>query len=217
MDLSTLKAKAQAPQSTGAQAGGGSFVVDITQVNFQQVLGESVRYPVVVEFWSPRAEGTAELSRTLADLANSSGGRFLLGRVDVDTEGQIAQALGVQAVPTVVAVLGGQLAPLFQGAQPADQVRAVIDQVLQTAVANGIVGTAPSQGAEAESDEGAEPRPIHVSRPPTLPWPPVTTPPPRPSTPSCWPRPRTIPRPGQVRPRSACSPARSAPASIRRR
>ncbi|WP_133754095.1 tetratricopeptide repeat protein [Naumannella halotolerans] len=157
MDLSALKAKAQAPQSTGAQAGGGSFVVDITQVNFQQVLGESVRYPVVVEFWSPRAEGTAELSRTLADLANSSGGRFLLGRVDVDTEGQIAQALGVQAVPTVVAVLGGQLAPLFQGAQPADQVRAVIDQVLQTAVANGIVGTAPSQGAEAESDEGAEP------------------------------------------------------------
>lgn len=161
MDLSALKAKAQAgAQGGGAPGGAGNYVVEISQANLQQVLGESVKYPVIVEFWSPRAQGADELSATLSGLASSSGGRFLLGRIDVDAQPEIAQALGVQSVPTVLALLGGQVAPLFQGTQPPEQVRAIVDQVLQAAVANGIVGTAPSQGgapAGAAGEDAPEP------------------------------------------------------------
>ena len=56
---------------------------------------------------------------------------------------QVAQAFQAQSVPTVVAVLAGQPLPLFQGAYPGDQVRAVLDQVLAAAEANGITGASP--------------------------------------------------------------------------
>ena len=67
-------------------------------------------------------------------------GRWLLARIDAEANPQIAQAFQAQSVPTVVAVLAGQPLPLFQGAYPRDQVRAVLDQVLAAAEANGITG-----------------------------------------------------------------------------
>ena len=48
----------------------------------------------------------------LTDIANASAGRFLLGRIDIDASPRIAQALQVQAVPIVMAVIAGQFAPL---------------------------------------------------------------------------------------------------------
>jgi putative thioredoxin len=80
----------------------------------------------------------------------------------VDTAPAIVQALGLQAVPTVIALLNGQLAPLFQGVLPKDQVQAAIDQLLQAAVANGMVGRAepvgPESPATAEPEPEADPR-----------------------------------------------------------
>ncbi len=66
-------------------------------------------------------------------------------------------------MPTVVAVLAGQPLPLFQGAYPRDQVRAVLDQVLAAAEANGITGrVAPAgRGAEPEPEPEPELPPLH--------------------------------------------------------
>lgn len=165
MDLSALKAKANAPKppAGGRQggSGGGSYVTEVTGVpEFEALLQKSQQYPIIVEFHSPRAQGGDQLTATLTKLANEARGKYLLARVDCDAHAEIAQALGVQGVPTVVAVIGGQLAPLFQGVQPEQQVRGVIDQLMQAAVSNGIVGTAdPVGGAPAEdgADE-ADPR-----------------------------------------------------------
>ena len=159
VDLSALKQKAQ--QAAGpAQSEGGSYVVEVTEQTFEaETIRRSVKHPVVVELYSPRVPTGKELSDTLAEIANSSGGKFLLARLNVDTAPGIVQALGLQAVPTVIALIGGQVAPLFQGVLPADQVRAAIDQLLKAAVANGIVGRADPAGgpppAEPEEDEPA--------------------------------------------------------------
>jgi putative thioredoxin len=80
-----------------------------------------------------------------------------LARLNVDAAPGIVQALGVQAVPTVIALINGQLAPLFQGVLPKDQVQAAIDQLIKAAVANGIVGRAQPVGSESSPD--AEPEP----------------------------------------------------------
>src|SRR4029453_673261 len=69
----------------------------------------------------------------------------------------IVQALGLQAVPTVIALINGQLAPLFQGVLAKDQVQAAIDQVLKAAVANGMVGRAEPAGSESAAAAGPEP------------------------------------------------------------
>jgi putative thioredoxin len=134
MDLSGLAAAAKTPA-------GASYVVEADEASFENVLNLSMRHVVVVEFYSPRANARP-LSDDLAALANAAGGRWLLVRVNVDAAPRIAQALGIQAVPMVVGALAGQLMPLFQGTRDRTEASTLIDQLLQAAVANGIVGKA---------------------------------------------------------------------------
>lgn len=156
VDLSALKQKAQ-QQSAAPAAGapsGGSYVVEVTEQTFEaETIRRSVKHPVVVELYSPRVATGAQLSDALIDIANSSGGRFLLARLNVDTAPGIVQALGLQAVPTVIALVNGQVAPLFQGVLPREQAQAAIDQLLKAAVANGIVGRAEPVGSAAATDD----------------------------------------------------------------
>jgi putative thioredoxin len=158
VDLSALKQKAQQSAGPAASSQGGSYVVEVTEQTFEaETIRRSVKHPVVVELYSPRVASGQQLSDTLADIANSSGGKFLLARLNVDTAPGIVQALGLQAVPTVIALIGGQVAPLFQGVLPADQVGAAIDQLLKAAVANGIVGRADPADGPVDADSDDEP------------------------------------------------------------
>ncbi|MCW3157554.1 tetratricopeptide repeat protein [Micropruina sonneratiae] len=153
MDLSGIAAAAKAPPVPP----GASFVIDVDEQNFEAVMQLSTRHPVVVELYSPRANAQA-LSDDLIALANAAGGAYLLARVNVDAAGQIAQALGIQAVPTVIGVVAGQLAPLFQGTRSKAEAESVIGQLLQVAASNGLVGRAePVAGGAGETDE-ADPR-----------------------------------------------------------
>ncbi|MBK8445820.1 MAG: tetratricopeptide repeat protein [Micropruina sp.] len=149
MDLSGIAAAAKAPPVPP----GASFVIDVDEGNFESVMQLSARHPIVVELYSPRADAQA-LSDDLIALANAAAGAYLLARVNVDVAGGIAQAFGVQAVPTVIGVVAGQLAPLFQGTKSKDEADAVIGQLLQVAATNGLTGRAePVAGGAGESDE----------------------------------------------------------------
>jgi len=154
LDLSALT------QQAGRPAGGSaaSYLVEVTEANFNDIVTKSLQYAVVLEFTTRRVPQAAQLSQMLEQLATEAGGKFLLGRIDADAQPQLPQALGVQGVPMVVGIVGGQLVPLFQGVLPKDQAKAYLDQLLQAAVANGIVGTAPPvSGAVAADDEEGEP------------------------------------------------------------
>ncbi len=156
IDLSQLAQKAkQPPASVPASSGpssGASYVIQVTEETFEaETIRRSVKHPVVVELYSPRVSTGQQLSDALIEIANASGGKFLLARLNVDTAPGIVQALGLQAVPTVIALIGGQAAPLFQGVLPKDQVQAAIDQLLTAAVANGLVGRAEPVGGEPEA------------------------------------------------------------------
>jgi putative thioredoxin len=165
VDLSQLTQRAQqsaSGSSLGARTAGASYVVDVTEQTFEaETIRKSVKYPVVVELYSPRVATGQQLSDALIEIANASDGKFLLARLNVDTAPGIVQALGLQAVPTVIALINGQLAPLFQGVLPKDQVQAAIDQLLKAAVANGMVGRAEPAGSEQaapEPEPEADPR-----------------------------------------------------------
>jgi putative thioredoxin len=165
VDLSQLaqRAKQSAPAPPlGPRAAGGSYVIEVTEQTFEaETIRKSVKYPVIVEFYSPRVATGQQLSDALIEIANASDGKFLLARLNVDAAPGIVQALGLQAVPTVIALLNGQLAPLFQGVLPKDQVQAAIDQLLKAAVTNGMVGRAQPVGSEqpmAEPEPEADPR-----------------------------------------------------------
>lgn len=151
VDLSAL-ANASAPTASGG------FVTSVSEADFESVANLSLQHPVILEFHSPRDPAGQNVSAALADLVNAAGGRYLLARVDVEAEPRLAQALGVQAVPTVVALIGGQMAPLFQGTRSQEEIGALLDQVAQLAIANGMTGRAqPVSGAALSDDPAAAP------------------------------------------------------------
>lgn len=161
VDLSGL---GQRQRASGAAppASNGRFVVDVTDATFgEQVVQQSMTVPVVVDLWATWCGPCKQLSPVLEKLAAEYGGRLLLAKVDVDANPQVAQAFGVQSIPTVVAVVKGQPVPLFQGAVPEPQVRKVFDELLRVAAENGVTGRL--EGAETpEQPEEPELPPLHV-------------------------------------------------------
>lgn len=126
-----------------AQASAVPAVLDVDEATFQtDVVDRSMTVPVVIDFWTDWAEPSKQLSPLLEKLAGSSGGSWLLARVNVDLNPRIAQAFQVQSVPTVFVVWQGQLVPGFTGALPEPELRAFLDQVA------GLAGEFPAAGAE---------------------------------------------------------------------
>ncbi|HLS14808.1 MAG TPA: tetratricopeptide repeat protein [Beutenbergiaceae bacterium] len=165
VDLSSLGAPAD-QAGTGGDAPASGAVQDVTAATFNDLVQRSTQVPVIVDLRSPRSPASTELSATLQTLAAEYGGRFLLARVDVDAHPQIAQAFQAQGAPTVCAVLKGQPLPLFQGPQPVDQIRAVLDEVLRVAAENDVTGTVDVGPAEEDQDQeeevAEEPLPAHI-------------------------------------------------------
>lgn len=155
VDLSSLSAPPPAAGGDAPVASGA--VVDVTLQTFQEIVERSTQVPVIMDLRSPRSPASGELSASLQTLAGEYGGKFLLARVDVDAHPQIAQAFQVQAAPAVCAVIKGQPLPLFQGPQPVEQIRAVIDEVLRVAAENDVTGVVEGVDEEAGPDEEAEP------------------------------------------------------------
>jgi len=146
VDLSSLgKPK---PEAAGPMPG-----VEITPENLtNEFLALSKAKAVVLVCWSPRSPESQEVVAILGKLALADQGAWVLGRVDVDAQPQVAQALQVRAVPFAVAIINEQMVPLFEQPYPEAQIRMVIDKVLALAAEQG-VGDAPTEKIEPEEEE----------------------------------------------------------------
>ena len=81
--------------------------------------------------WADWCQPCKQLSPVLEKLAAEGNGSWVLAKIDVDANPRISQALQVQSIPTVFAVIGGPVACQgFQGALPEAQVREFVAAVL---------------------------------------------------------------------------------------
>lgn len=143
------------PPGGAGTAAPGDYSIEVTEQELNDVIQQSLNYPVILALLSTADPGCANVKATLGKLADQGNGRWLLATVDVDAQPRIAQALHVNAVPTVVALLAGQAMPLFQGTADEQQISGVIDQVLASAVANGVAGRVTPK---KHSQSGPDPR-----------------------------------------------------------
>ncbi|MBV9592800.1 MAG: tetratricopeptide repeat protein [Actinobacteria bacterium] len=165
VDLAAVKARSEAA-ARAAEApppAAGAYVVDVDEAGFQtEVIDRSFQVPVLIDLWADWCQPCKQLSPVLERLATEAGGRWILAKVDVDANPRISQALQVQSIPTVFAVIGGQLVPGFQGALPEAQVREFVGAVLQAASEAGLPGAQPvDEAAESlgePADEPGDPR-----------------------------------------------------------
>lgn len=149
------EAEAKAKQVQAAKESNpiaNKVINDVTTADFEElVIKQSANVPVVIDLWATWCGPCKQLSPVLEQLAIEYNGKFVLAKIDVDAEPQISAAFQVQSIPTVFVAIGGQVAPLFQGAQPLPQVKQVIDAVLQQASQLGVTGNVNGV-AETELD-----------------------------------------------------------------
>ena len=123
-----------------------AHVFDIDTANFEtQVLRASLTTPVLVDFWATWCGPCKTLGPMLEKLAAEYNGAFLLAKVDVDKNQELAGMFGIRSIPTVMLVKDGQLVDGFAGALPEGQLREFLSRHVQPLDAPAEVEQAPAE------------------------------------------------------------------------
>ena len=104
------------------------YIVDVTRDNYQQFMEASFEVPVLLDFWASWCQPCLMLAPILTKLADEYRGRFLLGKLNTETEQEIAARFGIRSIPTVKLFRDGQPVDEFMGALPENAVRQFLDR-----------------------------------------------------------------------------------------
>jgi putative thioredoxin len=131
-------------------ASASPHVFDASLPNFEQeVILKSKETPVLLDFWATWCGPCKTLGPILEKLADEFNGGFLLAKVDVDQEQQLAGYFQIRSVPTVMLLKDGQIVDGFPGALPEGQLREFLKH-------HGI----EAKAAAAEPEPEAAPPPV---------------------------------------------------------
>src|SRR5438132_1163415 len=100
-----------------------------TQAFMKDVIEESRRQPVLVDFWAPWCGPCKQLTPVLEKVVRGAKGKLKLVKMNIDEHPAIPGQMGIQSIPAVIAFVNGQPADGFMGAVPESQVTAFINKL----------------------------------------------------------------------------------------
>ncbi|MFD1200274.1 thioredoxin [Brucella gallinifaecis] len=119
-----------ASSGAGASLSGDPLVKDTTTADFQtDVIAESRKQPVLVDFWAPWCGPCKQLTPIIENAVREAAGAVKLVKMNIDDHPSIAGQLGIQSIPAVIAFVNGQPADGFMGALPESKVKEFIAKI----------------------------------------------------------------------------------------
>lgn len=117
-------------ENNDAKSAGGDLIKDTTTQTFvQDVIEESKRQPVLIDFWAPWCGPCRQLTPILEKAVRAAKGKVKLVKMNIDEHPQIPGQMGIQSIPAVIAFVGGKPADGFMGAVPESQINGFIDKL----------------------------------------------------------------------------------------
>ena len=141
-----------AKPAAGSDSAGGDIIDTTTQTFMAEVMEESKRRPVLVDFWAPWCGPCKTLTPVIEKVVKAAKGKVRLAKLNIDDHPVIPGKLGIQSVPTVYAFVNGQPVDGFMGALPEGQVKAFIDRLLGPGTDGLEEALAAAEGALADGD-----------------------------------------------------------------
>ena len=107
-----------------------SITIDVTTATFEaEVMEASMSMPVVIDFWAPWCGPCRALTPILEKVGAQYAGKVKVVKVNSDENPELSQAFRVRSIPYVAAIVGGQMADQFMGAQPEPKIKAFFEKI----------------------------------------------------------------------------------------
>jgi putative thioredoxin len=130
-----------------------------TQAFVKDVIEESKRQPVLVDFWAPWCGPCKQLTPILEKAVKAAKGKVKLVKMNIDDHPAIPGQMGIQSIPAVIAFVNGQPADGFMGALPESQVIAFLERLTKDRIggeAQDLLKAADAALAEGDAAGAAE-------------------------------------------------------------
>jgi putative thioredoxin len=130
-----------------------------TQSFVKDVIEESKRQPVLIDFWAPWCGPCKQLTPVLEKVVRAAKGKVKLVKMNIDEHPQIPGQMGIQSIPAVIAFVNGQPADGFMGALPESQVVAFLERLTKGSIggeAKDLLKAADAALADGDAAGAAE-------------------------------------------------------------
>lgn len=107
----------------------GPATLTITEANYQSEVVQS-QVPVLIDFWAEWCAPCRAIGPAIDQLATEYQGKAKVGKIDVDANRNLALQFGIQSIPCVVVVKGGQVVSRTMGAKPKTEFAKMLDAAI---------------------------------------------------------------------------------------